>query len=1086
MLCQGCGHQTSAQARFCERCGAELTISSGTDARLGVGASERRLVTIVFCDLRNFVALTERLEAEDTRNILATYQRRCREIIERHGGYLARYVGDGLLAYFGYPRAHEDDALRAVRAGLEIIPAVQGIELPRNVGGEFTLSLRIGIETGMTVVGDMALGSADEKDAAVGMVPNVAARLQGAAARNTVLIGPGTFAAVQGSIDVKPLGALKLKGVTEAVEAYQVVAEIDAENRFGARIARGLTPLVGRDEELAQLVHAFEQARQGRGGTVHIVAEAGLGKSRLLKQFSDYLSDENCFRIRQFGREEHHNSALFPVVTELKRSFGLELLSPHIDPLSHFKQQLKERQLPLDELKPLGWLLGLDAPPANLSPANIRREVMLAVVRSIELASVRLPTVVLVEDLHWCDPSTCELLRMLAARSQAARLVLITTARPEMAQGLDENQQTIELKSLTPAAQRAMAVNLLGDVGLNAATLDGVLQRAAGIPLFIEEFIRLLQADIAERGEQAELASQLGEDFVPDNLQASLNARLDRVGAARRSAQIAAVIGTHCDLKQLASLAEAPLDVIREQVKTLCEHGFLNTAEVAGAEVIEFGHALMRDAAYQSLLRDDRQRLHQAAAAYIAAEQPEVISERPENLAHHYTRGGAPAKAVQYWYAAGSAAMARSSNLESISHIADGLELIAELPAEEQPLWELRLLMASTPALCATRGYANDEVQDTFSRAYELCSHLGPSEELSIVLYGLWSYYLVRANLQRAGDLAAEMLRVANETKEPLRAMEAQLAAGLVAMYRGQLKPAQTHFENILELWHEDGPQFFTAGEDIRASTKSWLGIVYWHQGETGKARDTAEQSLYRARQLEQPISLAFSLYFTVFLAHFRGDDASVAELAAEGLELCTRYELFWGTICLLQLGWVQSVQAGDDNELRAQGLAQMKTGLGAFRGAGARLTQTYYLVMQAQTLLALGQVDEADSLIREAVAAAEESGEHLWNAELNRLRAEILVARHAASTTDQALRERINEYYEQTISQAEFCGAPALKLRAVNSRAVWLAADGRAIEALPSLRAALAQIDTAHADKDVVRAQELLTAAEASALRAG
>jgi len=1040
MQCPGCGQHLRIGARFCDGCGAPLGDGGPPPGPPVAAGAALRPVTIMFCDLVGSAALAERFPPEDVRNLLGAYQQVCAEAIEAQGGHVARYVGDGLLVYFGYPDAHEDDPLRAVRAALAIRPAVGALHFAP-AGQRVALQVRIGIESGLVLVEDIDGRAGRDRGTAVGTVPNIAARLQGRADPNQIVIGADTYARVRYAVDCRALGSVDLKGLARPLEIYEVLHERGEPDRFQERVARGLAPLVGREPELARLLETWQAARHGPGAHVHVVGDAGFGKSRLIQAFRQQLEGNHFNLVTYFCAAQHQSSALYPAIVQLERALAIGHNDGAVDRLARIRRGLRPLGLDSAQINALAVLLG--ALPAGFAPERQRREILAALVAYVVATAAQAPSIMVVEDLHWCDPSTQELLGRIAAALPGMSMLLLASGRPEFEARFAERvpQLTLSLGGLEREAALQLIRALSAGSALPPTVVARIAERTDGIPLYIEEFTRMVLESDTLRGTPA-AGQRVAERLIPASLQSSLAERLNRLGPARRTAQVAAVFGRGFNRALLDAMPGVSSAEVAHDLERLAAGGFIIVHPEERAGEYEFSHALIRDAAYQSLLREDRRRLHLDIAETLVRDFPQFAAAHPEQVAHHYSEAGAGARAIDFWYQAGAGAIARSANLEAIAHLERGLGLLEELPAAERPLRELQLLMALTPALCGTRGYANAEVQRTFSRAYEICGSLGPSPDLSTVLYGLWSYYLVRAELARARRLAEEMRRVAELSGEPLRLMEGELAAGLVALYQGELATARGHFEHLLGLWSADGPQFFTAGEDIRASTKCWLALACWHQGELDLARDIAQQSLYRAREVGQPISLAFSLYFNVFLAHFCGDRRRVETLGQEGLALSTEHQLFWAALCMLQLGWarVDGAAEGADDDIRA-GIEQIERGLGAFRGAGARLTQTYYLAMIAGGLLRLGEVATAERLVREAQAAAEETGERLWLPELRRLRGEIV----QAGGEEPALRgERAEAHLEAALDGARTMGARSLELRAATSLARLWGEHGR------------------------------------------
>lgn len=1073
MHCHYCQRVLQLDAEYCDRCGRQVVPPADDEG-------EHRWVTIMFCDLVGSAALSDQLEAEDMRSVLRAYQSACKAVVERHGGTIGRYVGDGLLVYFGYPEAHEDAPQRAARGALGIVEAVSALAVEA-AGLRIQLQVRIGVETGSVLIGHIDRSASLERDAAVGSLPNVAARLQTLARPNGIVVGEVTRRHLGSGFECRSNGEVTLKGIARPVCVHEVLAETGGAERAAWATTRAMAPLVERDTQQERLRAAWHQVKQSHPGVVFISGEAGVGKSRLVHTLLDELNGENVRQIVYHCAAQHQGSPLYPVVAQLQQFFGLDPGASGEDRRCAFLEGAKRLCLSPSATAALASLAGV-APdpleaPTTPAPIDLRRNILAALGAMVSACARQAPTLMLVEDLHWCDPSTEEFLAALCSQTLPARLLLVITHRPQVepAWATAAGPQSIALERLSSAASRDLVQALLAGHSVPTKLVDRVVDRSEGIPLFLEEFARLL-TDVDASGQAFN-----GRDFagmtIPDSLQASLAARLDRIGPLRRVAQVAAAFGRSFSRAQLMSMPDLSETDIDLALRGLARKGVLVAASQASgqpAEEHEFSHALVRDAAYQSMPREDRQAVHRRIAERLELDFPEVAAARPELVAHHFTEAKARDRAIGYWFLAGQKAMERLAHVETIEHLRRGLAMLDAVQEAERTTLELRFQTALMPALCATRGYANPEVEQSFSRAHDLCKQLGANPALSAVLYGLWVYYLVRADLVRSRRLAREMKGIADRTGDALQRMESELAAGVTSMYIGDLGAAASHLHRILEVWTPEGPQFFATGEDIRASTKSWLGIVYWHQGDIDRAKQVAQESLYRARQLGQPISLAFALYFNVFLAQFCRDIAGVRRLGQEGLQLCQEHRLFWGTLCVLQLGWAlaDDRDAGDV----AAGTAEMAHGLSGFRLAGARLTQTYYLSMIAQARLVAGDLAGCEGLLTEAVAAAEETGEQLWCSELLRLRGELaLKLGTEGSALDPGQADATEGLFRSALAHAQAVGAASLALRSAHGLARCLALRQQPDEASALLDAALAPIRSVVATPDIEDARRLL-----------
>ena len=717
-------------------------------------SAERRQLTVMFCDLADSTALASQLDPEDLREVVRAYQQTCAAVIQHFDGHIAQYLGDGLLVYFGYPQAHEDDALRAVHAGLEIVEAMRALNTRLQQERGIQLALRLGVHTGPVVVGEMG-GGARHEQLALGETPNLAARLQGLAALDTVVISTATLHLVQGYVECQELGVHTLKGVVAPMAVYRVIRPNVVQSRLDVASARGLTPFVGRESELALLLERWAQVKDGTGHVVLLNGEAGIGKSRLVQVLKDHAAGEAHTRLECRCSPYHQNSALYPLIDLLHRALRWQENEAPADRLEKLKHALGQYRLALDETVPLlAVLLSLPLPEGRypqltLTPQRQKQqtlEVILTLV--LELAERQL-VLFIVEDLHWIDPSTLEFLSLLIEQGPTVRVLTLLTYRPTFQpQWTGRAHVTPLTLTRLPVAQvEAMIARLMHGKPFPTEVLRHVVAKTDGVPLFIEELIKMLLESglLTEADDRYALVDPLPSLAIPTTLHDSLIARLDRLAAVKVVAQMGATLGRQFSYSLLQAVS--PLDelTLQHSLQQLVDAELLYRRGVPPQATYLFKPALIQDAAYQSLLKSARQQYHQRIAQVLEGRFPETAETQPELLAHHYTEAGLLRQAIPCWQRAGQHAIERSANVEAISHLTKGLELLKGLPdTPDRAPQELILQTTLGVPLATTTGFAAPEVERVYARARELCRQVGETPQLFPVLAGLWRFYLVR------------------------------------------------------------------------------------------------------------------------------------------------------------------------------------------------------------------------------------------------------------------------------------------------------------------------------------------------------
>jgi class 3 adenylate cyclase len=715
---------------------------AGQDAGMAAGEAERRQLTVMFCDLVGSTELSARLDPEDLRAAIGAYHRCVAAVIEGAGGFVAKYTGDGVLAYFGYPRAGEHDAERAVCAGLALVEAVAGVATT----AEARLQVRVGIATGLVVVGDLVGEGASQEQVVFGETPNLAARLQALAEPGTVVIGPSTRRLTGGLFDYADLGALEIKGLAAPVAAARVLQESAAESRFQAlRAARN--PLVGRETELAMLERCWRQASSGEGRVVLLSGEPGIGKSRLAQTLIDRLSGERHTRLRSYCSPHHQESALYPTITQLERAAGFRREDTAAQRLDKLEAMLAQATNDLGEAAPLlAALLSLPAgqryPPVDLTPQTRKERTLRALVAQVEGLAAKQPVLILFEDAHWSDPTSIELLDLIIDRAPELSLLLIITFRPEFTPPWTGRLHitSLGLNRLAPRQRAEMIAGLAGGKALPQDIADQIIDRTDGVPLFVEELTKAVVESgiLTDAGDRYIAAGPAAPLTIPESLQASLLARLDRLAPVREVAQIGAALGRQFSYELIAAVAAMPPAQLDDALARLVSAELIYRRGTPPDAEHTFKHALVQDAAYGTLLRSRRQQLH----ATLEAGFPDIVAAQPALLAQHCTEAGVAEKAVDYWCRAGRQSLTKSGFTEAVAQLRTGLRLVADLPeTREGKQYELVLQVTLTKVLQVVKGYAHPEVAASCTRARRLIletGHAGTSTHFSM-LRGLWA-----------------------------------------------------------------------------------------------------------------------------------------------------------------------------------------------------------------------------------------------------------------------------------------------------------------------------------------------------------
>jgi class 3 adenylate cyclase/tetratricopeptide (TPR) repeat protein len=953
--------------------------------------AERRQLTVVFCDLIGSTDLSTRLDPEDLRDIVSSYQDCCTGIIDSLGGHVAQYMGDGVLAYFGYPQAYGDDAERAVRAGLELARAVGRLQSHEGM----PLRVRIGIATGIVIVGDLVGSCYTDERAVIGVTPNLAARLQTLAAPDTVVISEGTRKLVGGMFDIRDLGAHHLKGFANLVPVWQVIGERHATSRFEALRSSILAPLVGRDGEVTQLLDLWQRAKSGKGQVVLISGEPGIGKSRLVCALQDHLSgDPHTFRGYQCS-PLRQNSQLFPVIRRLEFAAGFDRNDTSEEKYTKLEALLSKVNRHCEEFSMIADLLALppgDLPPPSDISHHKRREKLLntLMLHLVDLADYK-PLVVLFEDVQWSDPTSLELLGLAFERIRHLRVLLIITFRPEFKLPWSDqpHMTSLPLDDLRPQDAAALVERIAAGKNLPGGVIDEIVARTDGIPLFVEEMTKaVVEADCPDTcaGYSTGMTATTRQP-VPATLHTSLLARLDRLGRAKEIAQVGAVIGREFSYELLASVTRWTGKELWNALNLLTAAGLIfRRGDLPNASFV-FKHALVQDAAYDTLLRAKRRRLHGFVAQNLASVLPDTIDAHPELLAHHYAQAGMTALAVSYWGKAGRQAIARSAMAEAAGHLRNALELLQalpETPARKQHELDLRLALGG--ALAAIKGHTAPETGEVFRRARALCEELGDTAKLLPIVAAQGMFHVIRAELDATLEVAGSLLRWSRQVNSPGGRHTAHRLTGISLLYMGRLPQARRHLDVAAGILSRAGTGAATLADGKRAlvSTCVYQAMLLLFLGRYDKSREQIVLALEKARRVEDSHLLATALVLAGWCHLLMGEDAPRELIGALG-ELGEKIGLsYWTTDEPLHRG-IALVRAGDVRK----GTALVRQAVTRYDALGE--------VAQAATALCLTAGltggDEGRSLVNEVYVRLERTGIRILDAEVCRVRGTLLAS---------------------------------------------------------------------------------------------
>jgi len=990
--------------------------------------AERRQLTVMFCDLVGSTELSSRLDPEDLREVIAAYHRSVTDVVRSLDGFVAKYMGDGVLVYFGYPQAHEDDAERAVRAGLSLIDVVIRLDV-RSV----KLQARVGIATGLVVVGDLIGEGSAQEQSVVGETPNLAARLQALAEPDTVVIAASTRRLVGELFECRDLGAVEVKGLPEPAPAWQVLQPSAIASRFEALRGLALTPLIGRDEELDLLLRRWARAKAGDGQIVLVSGEPGIGKSRITAELEGRLRAEPHLHLRYFCSPYCRDSALYPFIDQLWHAAEFAHDDPPTAKLEKLEALLADAAAPDEDVAFLVDLLTLQAsdrhPLPNLSPQRKKERTLQALLRQLQCLAQRQPVLMVFEDAHWIDPTSRELLDLTVEWVRSLRVLLIVTFRPEFQPPWTGQPQVsiLALNRLDRRDRSTLVAQIASGKALPDEVIDKIAVRTDGVSLFIEE----LTKSVLESG-----ATPLG---IPPTLHDSLIARLDRLGSARRVAQIGAAIGREFSYELLRAVSDLPEDELHAALGRLVSSELVFQRGAPPDAVYSFKHALVQDAAHGSLLRSTRQQLHAQIAEVLETQSPELLDTQPELLAQHYAEAGLLEKSAVYWGKAGRRSAARSVMAEAAAQFQKGLDQLKLLPDTlERKRQELELHSALGAALIAVKGWGAPETGHVHLRAQELWERLGSPAEFLHLPFGQSFHHVVRAEFDLAERCDENLLRLSHQRNDTAGLVLGHHSSGRTLFYRGRFASSRSHQEEALTLYDPMSQRLLVdqAGFGPRVGVLGFLGLALFCLGFPDQALAQSNAAVAEARRLAHPPSLAVSLTLGARLLWLVGDDAALDGQAEQLVAVTTEQGFpYWRAVGDIFRGWAKA-KNGDLTE----GISLLRSGSTAFRATGAEVYVPHHTAVLAGAYEIAGQIDEAVTVLDDALQMVERTGERWFLAELARQKGQLLLR--------QGYSEAAEELYRQALGIAQEQEAKLWELRAAASLARLRRDQGRRAEA--------------------------------------
>ncbi|NOJ39372.1 AAA family ATPase [Bradyrhizobium sp. WSM 1791] len=1042
--CPACRAANPAPNKFCVDCGTKLRVDSPVPMARDSRPIERRQLTVMFCDLVGSTALSARLDPEDFTAIIAGYRRCITETVARFDGFVARHHGDGAVVYFGYPQAHEDDAERAVQASLALVQAIAALPAKEK------LSARIGIATGIAIVGDMSDSAISEEHGILGDTPNLAARLQSLARPGSVVISGRTKTIAGPQFEYLDLGKVEIKGFAKPVAAWQVAGKTTVTSRSHALQSCEVLPLIGRDEEMELILSRWKRARRGEGQVVLLSGEAGIGKSRLTVALLEQLAREPHIRLQYFCSPQHTDSTLYPVIGEMWRAAGSTHDDSQQTKADKLDALLAQSSTPSEDAALFAEMLSLPSdgryPPVEVEPQLRRQKTLKALCSHIEALARIHPVLMIFEDAHWTDPTSLEFFARAVDLAESHRLLILVTFRPEFSPPWIGRPHVSELtlNRLAPCDIHSLIEGVAGNRSLPVDIRQDIIERTDGIPLFAEEMTKaVLDAEGESDVQRVCAGAPTPVVAVPASLQASLMSRLDRLGPAKDVAQVGAAIGREFPHMLLAAVARKPEAELDADLNRLIAAGLLFRDGVPPHASYLFKHALVQDAAYSTLLREPRRALHARIAEILGSQFPEIAESQPELLARHYTKADLIEKSARLWGKAGLRSQERSALVEAAEQLGQALAQIATLPsAPDLRREQIILQVALLNTLMHVKGYGAPETKAAVAQArafIEQAERLGePPDDPSLLLsalFGQWIVNFINFNGDVARELAARFLELGEKERAAAPLMIGHRTMASTLALRGDLVEAKAHYNEALALYRpaEHRRLMTRFGQDLRVTCLAFRSMASWLLGYPQAALNDADCALMEARQIDHAATLMFTLNFPILVNTYCGNyhaaNEHLKELVALAEEKGAPFRKAEG---VLRRGYILTLTGA------AKAVETVTAGIDLWRSAGSTIFTPEHEFMLAIAHADSGQFDDAWRCIGNAMTAMQATKERWCEAEVHRVAGEI------ALKSPQRDEAKAQAYFEYSLTIARAQHAKSWELRAATSSARLLSCQGK------------------------------------------